>query len=70
MSLMASRARLLSAHKELLLRWDRTCESWDDPVSRRIEEEFLVPLQNRVRATLGAMEQMGETLTRARQECE
>ena len=34
MSLAVGRSKLVGALKDLMVKWDRTKESWDDPMSR------------------------------------
>jgi hypothetical protein len=70
MSLHTSRAKLVGTYKELMIRWDRTKESWDDPMSRSLEERVLAPMEGKIRAAATAMEKMGEMLIRARRDCE
>ncbi|MHC4948910.1 MAG: hypothetical protein ACYTG1_11710 [Planctomycetota bacterium] len=70
MSLASSHSQLKGALTELRIKWDEATRSWDDPVSRKFEEGFLVPLDRAAKPALQAMEQMGELLARARRECE
>jgi hypothetical protein len=70
MSLSVGRAKLLTALKELRTRWDRVRRTWDDPVSREFEKEFIEPLDGKVRAGVSAMENMYELIIQARKDCE
>lgn len=70
MSLAVGRAKLVGALKELMVKWDRTKESWDDPMSQALEERVLEPLEPKIRAAATAMEKMGEVLARAKRDCE
>jgi hypothetical protein len=70
MSLAVGRSKLVGSLKELMVKWDRTKEHWDDPMSRTLEERVLLPLEPKIRAAATAMEKMGEVLARARRECE
>lgn len=70
MSLAVGRAKMVGALKELMVKWDRTKETWDDPMSRTLEERVLLPLEPKIRSAATAMEKMGEVLARARRECE
>lgn len=70
MSLAVGRSKLVGALKDLMVKWDRTKESWDDLMSRTLEERVLLPLEPKIRAAATAMEKMGEVLARARRECE
>lgn len=53
-----------------MVKWDRTREYWDDPMSKALEERVLSPLEPKIRAAATAMEKMNEVLSRARRECE
>ena len=70
MSLAVGRSKLVGALKDLMVKWDRTKESWDDPMSRSLQERALNPLEPKVRAAATAMEKMAEILARARRDCE
>jgi hypothetical protein len=70
MSLSIGKAKLLGSLKDLMLRWDRTKASWDDPMSADLEQTVLEPLEPKVRAAVSAMEKMGEILSKARRDCE
>jgi hypothetical protein len=69
MSLSVSRNKLLSSLKELHMRWDRVQMEWDDVASRKFSEEFLAPLDGKVRATVSAIEHINEMVMKARSEC-
>ena len=56
--------------KDLLARWGDTKMDWDDANSRAFEKEFLVPLEQDLKAAIGAMDVMGQLLHQARRECE
>jgi hypothetical protein len=49
--------------------WQRAQETWDDPVSQALWRNHLEPLETSIRAALGAMDSMNETLERVRREC-
>ena len=70
MSLSVGRAKLVGSMKDLLVKWEVAKQSWDDPVSREMEQKVLAPLEPKVRAAVVAMEKMAETLAKARRECE
>ena len=70
MSLIASRGKMQRLTKDLMLQWERTNESWQDPVSQRFENEYLTPLGRAVLAAGNAMDSMNEVVTRARRDCE
>jgi hypothetical protein len=69
MSVATARSKLVANLKELLTRWDRVRDHWDDPVSRDFEKEYLAPLDGKVRAGVSAMEHMYELLDRAKRDC-
>lgn len=69
MGVASSRARLQLLHKELLQRWSRVCETWDDPVRHALGTRQIEPLEGRLRSALGAMDKMRDTIARVRQEC-
>ncbi len=52
------------------MQWERTSESWNDPVSQRFENEYLTPLCRAVTTAGNAMDSMNEIVTRARRDCE
>lgn len=70
MSLTSNRAKLQRLTKDLAIRWDRTTEEWNDPMSRRFQSEFLELLQRTVVASSEAMDSMNEVLMRAQRDCE
>ena len=69
MSMVTSKAQLTKATNKLLLKWDDANEHWDDAVSRAMEKKHIDPLRSSVRSAITAMDNMGELLARAEQEC-
>jgi len=69
MSITSSRAKMLGAMKDLMLRWDRCREEWNDEASRNVDERILQPLEPRMRSAVTAMEKMGQILIKARHDC-
>jgi hypothetical protein len=67
--MVTAKAQLTKATKKLLLKWDDANEHWDDTVSRSIEKKHIDPLRASVRSAIAAMDNMGELLARAEQEC-
>ena len=63
------RGQLGKSIKELTHRWMETKSVWDDPVSRRLEEEFLRPLESDLRNAVGAMDRVGVLLAAIRRDC-
>lgn len=70
MSISTGRTKLVTSLKELHARWDRLSRIWDDPVSRDFAQEFIAPLDGKVRSGVSAMEQMYELLVKAKRDCE
>jgi hypothetical protein len=69
MSLVSARAKIGTAHRQLLAEWERAKESWDDPASQAFERHHVAPLEHSVRAAIAAIEHMAEVLDRVRREC-
>ena len=69
MSLVSARAKIGTAHRQLLVDWERARESWDDAASRAFGRNHVEPLEHAVRSAIGAIEQMSEVLDRVRREC-
>jgi hypothetical protein len=69
MGVHESRGQLGKAIKDLTRRWAETKSVWDDPVSRRIEEDLLRPLEADLRNAVGAMDRVGVLLATIRREC-
>lgn len=69
MSLNSARATLIDATKKLNARWSRIRDQWDDPASRRIDEQFIEPLEPKVRSVVSAMNSMAEKINAAEREC-
>lgn len=46
-----------------------TAELWDDDTHRKFEEEYLVPLDPRVRRVLDAIHRLAEVMARAERDC-
>lgn len=62
-------ARLQDALKQLEKSWADAREEWNDPVSRRIEDEYLLPLKGQVRAMLDTIEKLSGVMTAAERAC-
>lgn len=62
-------ARLADALKRLEAVWMETQEEWTDPVSRKVEDEFLVPLHGHVRSMLDTVEKLSGVMTKAERAC-
>ena len=69
MSMLTAKAQLMKATKTLTLHWNNANEHWNDPVSRKIEEQHINPLLDSVRTAIGAMETMGEAIAHSQSDC-
>ena len=69
MSVSSARMRIKGELKDLMIAWQRSQETWRDPVSRAFEKVRLSPLDVRIRATMSAMEKIEKSLDQARREC-
>jgi hypothetical protein len=69
MSFNTGRTQLHAAMKDLSRLWDDVRAGWNDPVSRKFEEEYYVPLEKLVQDTVREIDQLQGVLTRLRQEC-
>ena len=67
--LSAGQTKLSQAMKTLRERWDAVQEHWKDRVRDEFEEKHLREIQERVRATLGAMDRLREVVERAERDC-
>lgn len=62
-------ARLEDALRQLEAAWLATKEHWHDPISQKVEDEYLVPLHGQVRSMLDGISKMSITMRKAEQEC-
>jgi hypothetical protein len=69
MGMTSARVRLRLEHRNLMIAWDRSRESWRDGVSRAFEKRRLTPLDGQVRAACSVMEQIESLLEEARRDC-
>ena len=69
MSLADSKARMMSAHRDLMNAWFRVHEAWHDDTARRFRERSIEPIDRRLRSAMNALDAMEETLRRVRSEC-
>ena len=70
MSLAMSSGQLSDARKALLARWEALSRTWNDDVSKRFEEKFIVQLDRDLRDAAQAMAQMDTRIRQIRRECE
>jgi hypothetical protein len=69
MSLSDSKARLASAHRDLMAAWHRVSDAWHDDTARRFRERSIEPVDRQLRSAMNALDAMEETLRRVRSEC-
>lgn len=69
MGVYTAGTQLTKAAKQLEERWREAQMAWDDPVSRRFEEQYLQPLYADLKTALSAMGQMAALLERIRRDC-
>ena len=62
-------ARLEDALKQLEAAWMATREHWDDSISQKVEDEYLMPLHGQVRSMLDAVDKMSMKIRNAEQDC-
>lgn len=62
-------ARLEDALKELESAWMATREQWNDSISQKVEDEYLLPLHGQVRTMLDAISKMSVKMRIAEQDC-
>jgi hypothetical protein len=70
MSLDTGRYQLFSTFKTLRERWEETCVHWQDGIRQEFAEKYWQALEPRVRATMSAIDRLGQIIGRARQECQ
>lgn len=70
MRLNTGRIKLHSAMKTLAYRWDDTKPGWNDPVCREFEEQYYLPLEQQVAATLRAIDRMAQVLEQVHRDLE
>jgi hypothetical protein len=67
-STTSAQARLKDAHRVLLATCQRAREQWADEASAKFMAEVIDPLEGRVRQTMLAMGEFGETLGAAQRD--
>ena len=69
MSLSDSKARMNSAHRDLMNAWYKVEQHWRDDTSRAFKERSIDPIEKQLRAAMNALEMMEETIRRVRNDC-
>ena len=67
--LVSPAARLEDALRKLEQSWADANQQWDDPVSHRIDEEFMRPLRSQIRSLLDASTKLAGVIQTAEVEC-
>ena len=52
--------------KRLHQRWEQTKTSWNDPVSRTFESDYLTPIEAEMQTTLKEMQRLAQAIDAAR----
>ncbi len=69
MSAFEGHAKLVQAAKKLMLEWHDVKEIWRDENCLAFEKKYIAPLEAGIRAATVAMERIGSTLEKARNDC-
>lgn len=70
MSVMDSKATLSAAAKELFARWEEVKTAWSDAKAAEFERQYLLPIEQDVRAALSGLDHMDQVLQRLKHDCE
>jgi hypothetical protein len=68
-SLDTSRYQLHTAFKTARLRWEETCQHWNDGVRKDFENDFWDHVEPAVLAALSALDKLAVVMSTAKQEC-
>jgi hypothetical protein len=68
-SLDTSRYQLYSALKTARLRWEDTCQQWDDGVRQDFENDFWNHVEPTVNAAMSALDKLAQVIGQLKQEC-
>ena len=70
MSISANGKLVMSATKELWLRWQETRSSWQDSKSGEFEQRYLLELQGGVDRALPVFADLDKLIAKVRSDCE
>jgi hypothetical protein len=70
MSAAASRGMLTMATRQLMGRWEETCQSWQDRKADEFEATYLSEVQATVSAAIRALEDLDQLLDKVHADCE
>ncbi len=62
-------ARLEDALKQLESAWIATREHWNDSISQKVEDEYLLPVHGQVRTMMDAVSKLSLKMRKAEQDC-
>ena len=63
-------ARLEEAFRKLEAAWVDVQPHWNDAVSQKVEEDYLLPLRAQIRSLTDAISKTSQTMRRAEWECQ
>jgi uncharacterized protein YukE len=69
MSVNAAKANIVDATKQLLMRWDRLRDDWNDAASDRFQRDVIEQVQPRINQAIKAMDHAAEIMAHAKHEC-
>ena len=69
MSVKDAHARLSQAGKDLGHEWSQLRLSWRDEMADRFEARYIEPLEQELRKSKSAMEQLGSLIARIKSDC-
>jgi hypothetical protein len=69
MSVTVGRAKLKTALRDLLVRWEETRVVWHDARAAHFEKRFIEPLEPQARSALAAMDRMAAVIAQAEHDC-
>jgi len=70
MSAAGSKSRLISAARELALKWEETANCWRDEKSQDFQRKYLQELMVDVDKAVAVIEKLDELLKKVRSDCE
>jgi hypothetical protein len=62
-------ARLEDALRQLEASWTATRQHWNDPISQKVEDDFLVPLHGQIRSLVDGIGNLAQVMRKAELEC-
>jgi hypothetical protein len=69
MGVHEGRGQLNRAIKDLMMRWTETKTSWSDSQASKFEQQYLITLEQDLRACFSAMDQMAVRISQAKHDC-